>query len=440
MPYDVEQALIFVIDQQPLVVRQGTRSQVWPHGGDQPWHLSLKRSMGSPASALVVVRELWHVRGVVHSEDLEGLVTVLAQGGSTTLHSSEQSDYLPRSTAPGVDGRLQSPMIPAAATVRWRGTPETRTRTVIVMTAGEGRWWRRAAPLGIPEAPDSSSSDEGLPDEDHEESASSSDNASSEEGWNSDSAAEEAADRDSREGFNLRVAALNVRGYGRKKTEVHATVTRYRMDALALTETRSRREGQVEGEDYDLWELAAERAEGKALLVHAGGHLTAIPEEVTEDVFVLLVQYRGKDLVRIGVVYATPDRPARQVLDGLREVISRTVPPLIPLGDPARLPRPSADVGVHDSPDQMDVHSERRWRARPRTVHAGLRHDSARGRGGTRSGTRAHPSPHRPQHGSGRYQGARDIPGGATGGAAPTSPNEAPTDGAGTVAEIPHGA
>ena len=254
-------------------------------------------------------------------------------GGWTTLHSSEQSVYVPRSTALGVDGWLRSPMILAAATVRWRGTLETRTRTVIVMTTGEGRWWRRAAPLGIPEAPDSSSSDEGLPDEDHEESASSSDNASSEEGWNSDSEAEEAADRDSREGFNLPVAALNVRGYGRKKTEVQATATRYPVDALALTETRSRRQGQVEGEDYDLWESGAKRAEGKALLVHAGGHLTAIPEEVTEDVFVLLVQYWGKDLVRIGVVYATPDRPARQVLDGLREVISSTPPPLILLGD-----------------------------------------------------------------------------------------------------------
>ena len=249
MPYDVEQALIFVIDQPPWVVRQGTQRQVWPHGGDQPWQLSLKRSMGSPASAPVVVKELWHVRGALHSEDLEGLVSVLALGGSTTLHSSEQSVYVPRSTALGVDGWLQSPMIPAAATVRWRGTLETRTMTIIVMTSGEGRWWRRAAPLGIPEAPHSSSSDEGLPDEDHEESASSSDNASSEEGWNSGSEAEEAADRDSREGCNLRVAALNARGYGRKKTEVQATATRYRIDALALTETRSRRHGQVEGED-----------------------------------------------------------------------------------------------------------------------------------------------------------------------------------------------
>ena len=312
-------------------------------------------------------------------------------GGSTTLHSGGQSVYIPRSAAL-VDGRLQSPMMPAAASVRWRGTQETRTRTVIVMTAREGRWWRAEAPLGIPEAPEapgSSSSDEGLPDEDREESASSSDDASSEEGWSSDSEAEEAAGRDSRGGFSLRVATLNVRGYGRKKTEVQATATRYRIDALALTETRSRRQGQVEGEDYDLWESGAERAEGKALLVHVGGHFTATPEEVTEDVFVLLVQYRGKDLVRIGVVYVTPDRQAR--LDGSsarwpqgRDQQDPAAPhPIgrLPQGHPApaRFPRPSADVGVRDSPDQMDVDLERRRRARPRTVHAGLRHDAGRG-------------------------------------------------------------
>ena len=103
--------------------------------------------------------------------------------------------------------------------------------------------------------------------------------------------------------------------------------------------------------------------------------------------FVLLVQYQGKDLVRIGVVYATPDRQARQVLDGRRDVTSRTPPHLILLGDynkdgrpaPARFPRPSADVGVRDSADQMDVDLERRRRARPRTVHAGLCHDAGRG-------------------------------------------------------------
>ena len=139
--------------------------------------------------------------------------------------------------------------------------------------------------------------------------------------------------RHPRAGLDLRVATLNIRGYGRKKTEVQAAATRHRIDALALTETRSRRQGQVEGEDYDLWESGAEGAKGKALRVHTGGHFTAVLEEVHQDVFVLLIQYQGKDLCRMGVVYATPDRPARQVLEGLKDVIRRTPPPLILLGD-----------------------------------------------------------------------------------------------------------
>ena len=125
-------------------------------------------------------------------------------------------------------------------------------------------------PPRAPEAPDADSSDEGLPKDDQEGAATSSGDASSEEGGSSDSEAEESADRKPRAGFDLRAAALNVRGYGRKKTEVQATATRYRIDVLAITETRSRRQGQIEGKDYDLWESGAERAEGKALLVHAG--------------------------------------------------------------------------------------------------------------------------------------------------------------------------
>ena len=150
MPYDVEHALAFAIDQQPWVVRQGARWQTWPRGGDQPWQLSLKCSMGSPTSAPVVVRELWHARGELNSDDLEGLVSVLPLGGSATLHSGQRSVYIPRSTALSVPGQMQNPTVPAAAAVRWRGTQETRTRTILVMTAGEGRWWRGAPPPASP--------------------------------------------------------------------------------------------------------------------------------------------------------------------------------------------------------------------------------------------------------------------------------------------------
>ena len=97
--------------------------------------------------------------------------------------------------------------------------------------------------------------------------------------------------------FALRVATLNVRGYQRKKMEVLATALRHKVDMLALAETRSRTHGRVEGEDHDLWESGANGAEGKGLLVHIGGQFSAEPEAVTEDVFVMTVRYREKDLI-----------------------------------------------------------------------------------------------------------------------------------------------
>ena len=130
--------------------------------------------MGSPALAPVVVRELWHARGALHPEDLEGLVSILALGGLATLRSEGYNAHIPRSTALSVGARLESPVIPAAAAVQWRGTQETRTRTVLVLIAGEGRWWRGAAPPGILEAPRDNSSDEGLPEVHLEDSETSS--------------------------------------------------------------------------------------------------------------------------------------------------------------------------------------------------------------------------------------------------------------------------
>ena len=67
--------LTCAIDFPAWVLNKGSRWQVWPGGGDQPWQLVLKRSMGCPATAPVVVRELWHARGNVSRADLEGLVS-----------------------------------------------------------------------------------------------------------------------------------------------------------------------------------------------------------------------------------------------------------------------------------------------------------------------------------------------------------------------------
>ena len=61
-----------------------------PRGGDQPWPLVLKRSMGCPVTALVAMRELWHTRGDVSGANLEGLVSALVLGGSA-LHDEDRS-------------------------------------------------------------------------------------------------------------------------------------------------------------------------------------------------------------------------------------------------------------------------------------------------------------------------------------------------------------
>ena len=55
--------------------------------------------MGSPAAAPVVVRELWHARGKLYGDDLEGLVSVLPLGRSAVLHADSIEVHLPRATA-----------------------------------------------------------------------------------------------------------------------------------------------------------------------------------------------------------------------------------------------------------------------------------------------------------------------------------------------------
>ena len=64
------------------------------------------------------------------------------------------------------------------------------------------------------------------------------------------------------------MATLNVRGCRKKKTDIQATATMPRVDVLAITETRSRFQGRVEGGHHDLWGLRAGILKGKALLVH----------------------------------------------------------------------------------------------------------------------------------------------------------------------------
>ena len=79
--------------------------------------------------------------------------------------------------------------------------------------------------------------------------------------------------------------------------------------------------------------IGGEQSKRESPFVHTGSQISAEPEAVTEDVFVLTVRYREKDLVRVGVVYATPDKPEREGLDGLQGVLQWYPEPLVLLGD-----------------------------------------------------------------------------------------------------------
>ena len=70
LPYGVKQALVYSINPQPRELRHGSKSQVRPDGVPPPWQCALKRLMGSPAAAPVVVPELWHAIGELYGDDL----------------------------------------------------------------------------------------------------------------------------------------------------------------------------------------------------------------------------------------------------------------------------------------------------------------------------------------------------------------------------------
>ena len=54
---------------------------------------------------------------------------------------------------------------------------------------------------------------------------------------------------------------------------------------------------------------------------------------MSEDLFIVTVRYRKKDLIGVGVVYATTDRPEREVLNALQDVVQQHPGPLELLGD-----------------------------------------------------------------------------------------------------------
>ena len=102
----------------------------------------------------------------------------------------------------------------------------------------------------------------GPPADDHCKSNGSAGDASSDGGWSSDNDQGRGATDEDPTTLALRVATLNVWGCLRKKKEVLATALTHKVHLLALTEPRSRTQGTVEDEDYDLWVSGANKAEG----------------------------------------------------------------------------------------------------------------------------------------------------------------------------------
>ena len=261
---------------------------------------ALKRLMGSPAAALLVVRELWHARGDLFGDDRAGLVSVLPL--SALLNADNNEVHLPRATAVTFAGHVPTARVPAATAIKWRGQVETRVRTLLIMVAGEGRGWKDTAgcaDVQVPAAGDSLGEGHGR-EPDHLCAA----------------------------GGDVECTRLPAEEDGSA-----ATALRHKVDVLALTETRSQTQGESGGGRLRPMGVGANRAEGKALLVHTGGHISAEPEAVTEDVFVLTVRYRENNLIRVGVVYDTPHRPEREVLDGLQDIVQRHPGPMVLLGN-----------------------------------------------------------------------------------------------------------
>ena len=110
-------------------------------------------------------------------------------------------------------------------------------------------------------------------------------------------------------------------------------------------------------------------------MIQIGCHFSAEPKAVTKDVFVLTVRYREKELIRVWVVYATPDMLEREVVDGLQDVVQGHPGPLVLLGDfnkdaaESGVPRPAQNVGVHGLPHGMDVDVEGSRGTHQRKVH-----------------------------------------------------------------------
>ena len=81
LPYEVEQSLMFLIDEGGWMLGGHGRSQRWSSEDRQLWKTALCRRMGAHAAQDVEILELWHGTGEIGPRQMRGAEAILTLGG-----------------------------------------------------------------------------------------------------------------------------------------------------------------------------------------------------------------------------------------------------------------------------------------------------------------------------------------------------------------------
>ena len=94
LPYEVEQSLLFLIDEGGWMLGGHGRSQRWSSEDRQPWKTALCRRMGAPTAQDVEILELWHGRGEIGPRQLRGAEAILTLGGEAVVDDENECQTL----------------------------------------------------------------------------------------------------------------------------------------------------------------------------------------------------------------------------------------------------------------------------------------------------------------------------------------------------------
>ena len=100
LPYEVEQSLLFLIDEGGWMLSGHGRSQRWGGEDRPPWKSALCRRMGAHAAHDVKVLELWHGRGEIGPRQLQAAEAILTLSRDAIVEfGSECQAFASRSRA-----------------------------------------------------------------------------------------------------------------------------------------------------------------------------------------------------------------------------------------------------------------------------------------------------------------------------------------------------